>query len=116
MITRSRGYFRKRFIKLALLILTFIILALGVMYVWFVHNSKRLLIDLVNEKSSGRLKLDLAGVTFNFTNSVVKIRKAKIASTNKDNGPVGYQVSFTKITLHTNSIWSLLITQSLEIL
>jgi len=88
---------------------------LGVRYIWFVRNSKKLLIDLVDEKSDGRLKLKLAEATFNFINSEVNIREANITSTNKNNAPISYKVSFRRIKLHTNSIWSLLVHQSLEI-
>lgn len=88
---------------------------IAVTYAWFVHNSKRLLIDLVNERSNGKLKLKLAEVTFDFTNNEVKIRQAKITSTNKEGGPVKYQVSFRRIILNTNSVWFLLANRSLEI-
>ncbi|MEO8412582.1 MAG: hypothetical protein ABI472_02945 [Ginsengibacter sp.] len=115
MTTKGHGFFLKRFIKLSLAICIICLLALSIGYVWFIDNSKRLLIDLVNDRSKGRLKLKIAEVTFNFVNSEVKIREAKITSTNKNNDPIIYQVSFSKIMLHTNSLWSLLLSQSLEI-
>ncbi|HEY5407328.1 MAG TPA: hypothetical protein VIJ92_09575 [Ginsengibacter sp.] len=100
---------------MSIIILSVFILALGVGYIWFVHNSKSILINLFNERSGGRLKLKLAEATFDFINSDVNIREASITSTDKDNGPTRYQVRFRKIKLHTNSIWSLLFHQSLEI-
>ena len=115
MTAKSHRSFRKRFIKLCFVILTVFIVALSAGYIWFVRNSKKLLIDLVNERSEGRLKLKLAEATFNFINSEVNIREANITSTNKNNAPISYKVSFRRIKLHTNSIWSLLVHQSLEI-
>jgi hypothetical protein len=115
MTAKSHTSFRKHFIKLSFIILAAFMVALGAGYIWLVRNSKKLLIELVDEKSDGRLKLKLAEATFNFINSEVNIREASITSTNKDNAPISYQVSFRKIKLHTNSIWSLLVHRSLEI-
>ena len=114
MTVKSHRSFRKHFIKLFFIILAVFIVAIGAGYIWFVRNSKKLLIDLVDEKSGGRLKLKLAEATFNFLNSDVNIREASITSTNKNSAPISYQVSFRKIKLHTNSIWSLLVHRSLE--
>lgn len=114
MTTKSRGSFRRNLIKLSVLIIAVFTLTLGVTYFWFVHNSKRLLIDLFNERSEGKLKLQIAEVTFNFITSTVKIREAKITSTDKNDAPISYQISFKKITLRTNTIWSLLAKHSLE--
>ena len=115
MTTKSRRPFRKKFIRVAIILFTVFILALSAGYIWFVHNSKSILIQLFNERSGGRLKLKLAEATFDFINSDVNIREANITSTDRDNGPNRYQVSFRKIKLHTNSIWSLLFRRSLEI-
>jgi len=115
MLTKSHRPFRKHFIKLGIAILCAFIIGLGAGYAWFVHNSKSILINLFNERSGGRLKLKLAEATFDFINSNVNIREANITGTDKNNGPNTYQVSFRKIKLHTNSIWSLLYHRSLEI-
>jgi hypothetical protein len=115
MTTKNPKSFRKIFITLSLIIFGVLVIFIGVTYAWFVHNSKRLLIDLVNERSNGKLKLKLAEVTFDFTNNQVKIRQAKITSTNKESGYVKYEVSFKRIILHTNSVWFLLANRSLEI-
>ena len=115
MSTKSHRPFRKHFIKLGIAIFCAFIIGLGAGYAWFVHNSKSILINLFNERSGGRLKLKLAEATFDFINSDVNIREANISGTDKNNGPNTYQVSFRKIKLHTNSIWSLLYHRSLEI-
>ncbi len=115
MKTKNQRHFRKHATKVLLVIIVIFSLFIAGGYIWFVHNSKRILIDLFNERSQGKLKLQLADVTFNFINSTVKIREAKITSTDKNEPPISYKVSFTKITLHTNTIWSLLARRSLEI-
>src|SRR5450432_1163941 len=115
MPTKAKRSFRRSFIKATLVIILIFTLGFGALYIWFVHNSNRLLIDYVNEKSAGRLKLELSNVTFDFMHNEVKIFKAKIISTKKNNPYITYQVGFREITLHTNSIWSLLFNRSLEI-
>ena len=115
MLTKSHRPFRKHFLKLGIALVCAFIIGLGAGYAWFVHNSKSILINLFNERSGGRLKLKLAEATFDFINSDVNIREANIISTDKNNGTNRYQVSFRKIKLHTNSIWSLLYHRSLEI-
>ena len=115
MLTKSHRPFRKHFLKLGIALVCAFIIGLGAGYAWFVYNSKSILINLFNERSGGRLKLKLAEATFDFINSNVNIREANITSTDKNNGTNRYQVSFRKIKLHTNSIWSLLYHRSLEI-
>ena len=107
--------FKRRFIKISLVIVMILMLGFGALYLWFIHNSKDLLIELVKARSAGKLNLDLADVTFDFVNNEVKIDKAKITSTKKGNPAITYQVSFRKITLHTNSIWSLLVHRTLQV-
>lgn len=115
MTLKIQRAFRKSFIKVSLIIISIFVLGLTCLYIWFIHNSNRLLIDLVNQKSAGKLKLELSRVSFDFFSDEVKIHKATITSTGKDYSPITYQVSFHKVTLHTNSIWELLFKQSLEI-
>ena len=108
MALKIQRAFRRSFIKVSLIIISIFVLGLTCLYIWFVHNSNKLLIDLVNQKSAGKLKLELSSVSFDFFSNEVKIHKATITSTSKDNTPITYQVSFRKVVLHTNSIWSLL--------
>ena len=115
MKARIQKRLRKRLIKIFLFAVIIVALFIGVGYIWFVHNSKRLLIDLVDKRSSGKLKLDLADVIFDFIDDEVKIHKAEIASTSGDQSAISYRVAFSRVTLHTNSIWSLLFNRSLRI-
>ena len=115
MITKTAGSVRRKIIKFSIALFILLLVAFGGGYFWFVHNSKQILIDLVNERSQGRLKLQLAEATFNFTKNEVRIREAKIMSTRKNAAPILYDIGFRRIILHTNSIWSLLINRSLEI-
>lgn len=115
MTTRRPQSFKKIIIKLFLVILALFILALGTAYTWFIYNSKQLLINMINERSAGKFKLALDNATFDLINSEITIHTAKITSTPKNTMPITHDVSFRQITLHTNSIWSLLAKRSLEI-
>ncbi len=115
MATKVQKFFRKGFVKLSVVIITILAIAVACLHIWFVHNANGLLVDLVNKRSHGKLKLELSRVNFNFFSNEVKIHRAKIASTTAGETKIIYQVSFQKITLSTNSLWSAFFTNSLEI-
>lgn len=115
MASKIQRFFRKSFVKLSLVIITIVAIAIACLHIWFVHNANRLLIDLVNKGSGGKLKLELSHANFNFFSSEVKIHKAKIRSTGNDKTSITYQVSFQKITLSTNSLLPAFFKNSLEI-
>ncbi|MEO7960063.1 MAG: hypothetical protein ABIR19_00870, partial [Ginsengibacter sp.] len=92
-----------------------LLLSFGGLYTWFIHNSNRLLTEMVNEKSGGKLKLQLSRVNFDFFSNEVKVHTAKITSTGADKNKITYRVNFQKITLTTNSLWSAFFSNSLEI-
>ena len=115
MALKIQRFFRNRFVKLSLIIIIILAIATTCLYVWFVNNANSLLTELVDKKSGGKLKLALSHVNFNFFSNEVKIHKAKIASTGNDKTKITYQVSFEKITLTTNSLWSAFLKNSLEI-
>lgn len=112
---KFQRFFRKTFVKLSLILITILTIAFTLLHIWFVHNANRLLIDLVNKRSGGKLKLELSDVKFDFFSSEVKIHKAKITSSGDDKTKITYQVSFQKITLSTNSLWRAFFKNSLEI-
>ncbi len=115
MKTGTQISLRRKYLKASLIIVGILSLASIGLYVWFIHNSNRLLIDLVSEKSGGELKLEVSNVTFNFFSNEVKIHKAKISSTNKNQSNIAYQVGFQKISLTTNSLLQAFFNNSLEV-
>jgi len=109
--------FRKNFVfvKVTLIILAIFAVVIACSHIWLIHNTNRLLIELISNKSSGKLKLDLSHASFDLFSSEIKIHQAKIASTGKDKNKITYQVSFRKVTISTNSLWEILFKNSLEI-
>ena len=115
MATKVQQFFRKGIVKISLVVIALLAVAITCLHLWFVHNSNRLLIDLVNSRSKGKLKLELSRVNFSFFSNEVKIHRAKISSTTKDKSKITYQVSFQKISLSTNSLLSAFFQDALEI-
>lgn len=115
MATKFQRFFRKGFVKLSLIIIVILAIATTCLYIWFIHNANGLLIDLVNKKSGGKLKLELSRVNFNFLSSEVKVHKARITSTAEDKTSIAYRVSFQKVTFSTNSLWSAFFNNTLRI-
>jgi hypothetical protein len=104
--TSSRQY--RRFFKSA--IITFgiagvIILAL---HLWFVHNAKRMITDIVASKSHGKLKLELDEFSYNFFSNKIQVKKASLVSMDSLTAPVTYTVRFKKLTLKSSSFFSAL--------
>ncbi|MEP6583493.1 MAG: hypothetical protein ABJA90_04480, partial [Ginsengibacter sp.] len=115
MAAKIQRFFQKTFVKVSLIIVTLFVIALTCLYIWFIHNANRLLTDLVDKRSQGKLKLEVSHVNFDFFSNEVKIKKAKIASTSNDKTKVTYRVSFQKISLTTNSLFSAFFNNALEI-
>ncbi|MEO8764922.1 MAG: hypothetical protein ABI416_11570 [Ginsengibacter sp.] len=115
MALKRKGSFGRGFAKVTLLIITIFLLSAAVLHIWLVSNAKRLLIELVARKSDGKFKLELSQVSFDIFSSEVKIHEASLGSTNKIKTAITYQISFRKVTIHTNSLWSLATTRTVEI-
>ncbi|MEO6187849.1 MAG: hypothetical protein ABIO82_06965 [Ginsengibacter sp.] len=97
------------------IILVVLAAAVACLDFWFVKNANKLLIDLVEQNSDGKLKLQLSKATFDIFKDEVHIHKAKISSTAKNKNSVTYNVGFREAVLHTNSLWSFLIDKSPQI-
>ena len=115
MATTIQRFFLRKYVRISLIVITIFAISITALHIWFVHNADRLLIDLVKTNSDGKLKLQLSRATFNLFSNEVKIHKAKITSIGKDSSNITYQVSFQKVTLTTNSLWSAFFKNALEI-
>jgi hypothetical protein len=104
--TSSRQY--RRFFKSA--IITFGIAGLIILglHLWFVHNAKRMITDIVASKSQGKLKLELDEFSYNFFSNKIQVRSASLVSMDSLTAPVTYSVRFKKLTLKSSSFFSAL--------
>ncbi|MDQ6889022.1 MAG: hypothetical protein M3Z56_01890, partial [Bacteroidota bacterium] len=115
MPAKIQQFFRRKAVKPALIAISVLIIAVAGVHIWFVSNAKRLLIELVAGRSGGKLTLELSHMNFNIFSDEIKIHKAIITSKKNANEPITYQVHFSKVVLHTNSVWSLLTNRPVEI-
>ncbi len=89
----------------------FLLLVIG-LHVWFVNNARSQLIQIVHDKSHGKVSLGLSHLSYNFLNDNLEVKDARIFSTNK-NDALAYNVSFSKLNLRVQSFWSLLLKKKL---
>jgi hypothetical protein len=105
--------YKRRLLRLSLISLVVIaILGLG-LHIWFVNNARHLIIQIVSEKSHGKLKLKLSQVSFNFFSNDIQVKQASIVSTDSLVAPTTYEVNFSKLSLKSGSLWSLLFQRQL---
>ncbi len=115
MSTKIQRFFLKKYVRISLIVITIFAVSITALHIWFVRNADRLLIELVKTNSGGKLRLQLSKASFDLFSNEVKIQKAKITSLDKDLSNITYQVSFQKVTLTTNSLWSAFFKNALEI-
>ncbi|MEJ7821809.1 MAG: hypothetical protein WKF85_05780, partial [Chitinophagaceae bacterium] len=108
--TKSRS---KRFFKIFLILFAVIAIVIAGLHIWFVKNARNVLIEMVDKKSKGKIKLELSQLSFNFFTNSLQIRQADIASIDSLQSDVTYHVQFRKLTLRVNSFWPLILRKQL---
>lgn len=83
------------------------LVTLGV-HLWFGHNARKVLKQIVYTKSNGNMKLELNELSFDLLSNKIKIREADLVSTDSVNLASTYHVKFRKLTLRVNSFWPLI--------
>lgn len=109
----AKSIFRSRRLIITLVVL--FILAIGIvgLHIWFVNNARTLLIQMVEQKSKGKVKLALSEVSFNFFSRKLKVREADLMSTDSTTSPTTYKIQFRKLTIRINSISALVFQKKL---
>jgi hypothetical protein len=77
-------------------------------HLWFAHNARKVLKQIVYTKSNGNMKLELDELSFDLFSNKIKIREADLISTDSVNHASTYHVKFRKLTLRVNSFWPLI--------
>ena len=110
--SRTRSPRRKLF-RILLITVSILVLALLAGHLWFVHNARSILKQIVAEKSHGKLRVELSEFSFDLFTNKLQIRKADLLSTDTANQAVTYHVTFRKLTLRVHSFWPLLFERKL---
>jgi hypothetical protein len=109
----ANSIFRSKRLVISLIVL--VILAIGVvgLHIWFVNNARTLLVEMVHQKSKGKVKLALSEVSFDFFSRKLKVREADLMSTDSTTSPTTYKIQFRKLTIRINSISALIFEKKL---
>jgi hypothetical protein len=113
MATNKPASRRKRFLRTTLIITGVLALSILGLHIWFVHNAKGVLRDIVATKSGGKLTLELSNLSFDFFSNQLQIRQADLRSLDSTTQPTTYNVRFSKLTLRVRSFWPLLLQNKL---
>ena len=105
----------KRYQKTFLLALGVLVLAVIGLQVWFVHNAKGILKDIVTARSHGKVKLELSQLTFNFFSNKLQVRQADLVSVDSTTSPTTYRIQFRRLTLRVASFWPLLLKKQMTL-
>src|ERR1700694_3770844 len=100
--TRSTSL-RKKLLKIFLITVAVLVLATVAAHLWFVHNARSILKQIVTEKSQGKLRIELSQFSFDFFSNKLQIREADLLSTDSMHQAVTYHVKFRKLTLRVHS-------------
>ncbi len=104
---------RKKIFKIFLILFAVFAMVVAGLHFWFVKNARTVLIQMVDKKSGGKIKLDLSQLRFNFLTNTLQIREADITSTDSLQAATTYHVKFRKLTLRVNSFWPLILRKQL---
>jgi hypothetical protein len=113
---RNRSHpdrYYRRLLKGLLITAGFVVLLLGILHLWFVHNARGVLRDLVATESGGKLKLELKQLSFDLQDNKIQLRNAQLFSTDTLTQSVTYSVKFRKLTLRVASFWPLVLEKKL---
>jgi hypothetical protein len=105
----------KRYQKTFLIALGVLVLAVIGLQVWFVHNAKGILKDIVTARSHGKVKLELSQLTFNFFSNKLQVRQADLVSVDSTSSPTTYRIQFRRLTLRVASFWPLLLKKQMTL-
>ena len=111
----SKKYIMHRYTKFALYGLGIVIILVVGLQIWFVRNAKEILKTIVEEKSKGRIKLELSDVSFSVFNNRMQIKDGDITSSDSVTVPTSYHVTFNKLTLKVASFWPLILKRDLKL-
>lgn len=105
----------KQYLKTLLIVLGVVVLAGIGLQVWFVHNAKGILKDIVTARSNGKVKLELSHLTFNFFSNKLQVRQADLLSVDSTTSPTTYRIQFRRLTLRVASFWPLLLRKQMTL-
>ena len=105
----------RKYLKTLLIVLGVMVVAVLGLHIWFVHNAKGVLIDIVSTRSKGKVQLELSNLRFNFLTNRLQVRQADLVSVDSTTAPTTYRIQFRKLDLRVASFWPLLLKKQLQL-
>jgi hypothetical protein len=105
----------RKYLKPLLIVLGVLVLAVIGVQVWFVHNAKDILKDIVTTRSNGKVRLELSQLTFNFFSNKLHVRQADLMTVDSTTSATTYRIQFRRLTLRVASFWPLLLQKEMTL-
>ncbi len=105
--------FRKRLLKVLLMVILVPALIVGGIHIWFVQNARSVLKQYITDESGGKLKLELSQLDLNLLSKRLQIHEADLISIDSANEAITYHVAFRTLSLRVASVWALLVNKKL---
>ncbi len=109
----ASSIFKDRRFKIAIIAFFILLIATIGLHIWFVNNARQLLIDMVHQKSKGKVRLELSEISVNLFSRKLKVREADLLSTDSTTSPTTYNIKFRKLTIRINSLSELIFRKKL---
>jgi hypothetical protein len=99
---------RKKILKISAYILGTIGILLTAFHFWFINHAERLLEDLVESRSNGKLKLHVKKFRFNWFSDNMQLRNAVFYSTDTATAATAYRFTVDRINIRIKEIMPLI--------
>ncbi|MBL7743036.1 MAG: hypothetical protein JNN00_06115 [Chitinophagaceae bacterium] len=96
---------KKKILKISAYILGSILVLLTAFHFWFINHAERLLEELVDDRSNGKIRLQVKKFRFNWFSTDMQLRQAVFYST--DTSTTAYRFSVERMNVSVKEVWPL---------
>jgi hypothetical protein len=108
-------WLEKKILKLVGIILAIVIILVTALHIYVVNNAERLIEDLVESKSNGKLKLKLKNIRFNYFSKKVQLDGVRFFSNDSLDLNTAYHFEVDKIRLQVKALIPIFTRKELKI-
>ncbi|MBC7872597.1 MAG: hypothetical protein H7Y01_01300, partial [Ferruginibacter sp.] len=101
MTTKRLG---KKLLKITGIAIVILLVLLTGFHFWFKTHARKMLEDLVESKSNGKIKLNVSKFSFNYFNRTIKLERAVFYNTDTVTGTTAYHFEVDKMNLQVKAI------------
>ncbi|MBL7741498.1 MAG: hypothetical protein JNK14_19920 [Chitinophagaceae bacterium] len=97
---------KKKILKISAYTLGSIMVLLTVFHFWFINHAERLLEELVDDRSNGKIRLEVKKFRFNWFSTDMQLRQAVFYST--DTSTTAYRFSVERMNVSVKEVWPII--------